>query len=206
MKTLLAATVLLSAMSLSTAGRADDATACVDVAAKGRTLLEKHALAAAYAQFRLCAAPGCPAAVQAECAAELDAVEKNLPRVVLTSPPRPLVPPLPERPRYWSNGMRITGIVLTALSGAMLTGGVAALAWGSSQHCTGDCEDDFSGLGGALAGLGLMGGSLLFAGAGIPLWVVGGRSSDPEDARAAPRWTMPVVAAAGRTVTVRWSF
>jgi hypothetical protein len=64
---------------------ADDKAACLAAAASGQKLRDAHALVEARDQFRRCAAAGCPAVVQSDCAGWVEAVEKVLPTVVLSA-------------------------------------------------------------------------------------------------------------------------
>jgi hypothetical protein len=64
---------------------ADGKQQCLDAATDGQKLRDAHKLIEARDKFRLCAAAGCPAVVQGDCAGWLDAVEKNLPSVVLSA-------------------------------------------------------------------------------------------------------------------------
>ena len=78
--------MLLASLAILTADRpasADDKAACLDAADQGQQLRSAHKLIEARDRFRVCAAAGCPAVVQSDCAAWLDAVEKDLPTVVL---------------------------------------------------------------------------------------------------------------------------
>jgi hypothetical protein len=64
---------------------AGDKAACLAAAASGQNLRDAHELVEARDQFRLCAAAGCPAIVQSDCAGWIEAVEKVLPTVVLSA-------------------------------------------------------------------------------------------------------------------------
>ncbi len=75
----------LAALAWAKTVSAQDKAACLDAADKGQTLRNAHKLFEARDKFRVCAAAGCPAVVQGDCAAWLDAVEKALPSVVLAA-------------------------------------------------------------------------------------------------------------------------
>ncbi|HEX3346395.1 MAG TPA: hypothetical protein VHS09_17545, partial [Polyangiaceae bacterium] len=78
---------LSAALSLfwSTTALADEKAVCLDASLKGQTLRNADKLLEARDQFRICAQLQCPSVVQTDCASWLDAVEKNLPTVVLTA-------------------------------------------------------------------------------------------------------------------------
>jgi hypothetical protein len=76
---------LTSALVLAAPWAAADKQQCLDAATDGQKLRDAHKLIEARDKFRLCAAAGCPAVVQGDCAGWLDAVEKNLPSVVLSA-------------------------------------------------------------------------------------------------------------------------
>jgi len=84
-RSVLAVGVLGSFALASTSSAADDKAACVDASLQGQTLRNAHKLLEARDQFRACAGQQCPAVVQTDCAAWLDAVEKSLPSVVVTA-------------------------------------------------------------------------------------------------------------------------
>jgi hypothetical protein len=67
---------------------ADGKLQCLDAAGDGQKLRDAHKLIEARDKFRVCAAAGCPSVVQGDCAGWLDAVEKNLPTVVLSAKTR----------------------------------------------------------------------------------------------------------------------
>lgn len=77
----LSAALALAAPTAAADGKAE----CLGAAGDGQTLRDAHKLIEARDKFRICAAAGCPAAVQGDCASWLDAVEKALPSVVLTA-------------------------------------------------------------------------------------------------------------------------
>jgi hypothetical protein len=64
---------------------ADDKAVCLDAASKGQSLRDDHRLLEAREQLRVCAAAGCPAAIQTDCVGWLAEVEKALPSVVVTA-------------------------------------------------------------------------------------------------------------------------
>jgi hypothetical protein len=64
---------------------ADGKQQCLDAAGDGQKLRDAHKLIEARDKFRRCAAAECPGVVQSDCAGWLDAVEKNLPTVVLSA-------------------------------------------------------------------------------------------------------------------------
>ena len=77
---------LLAPAALVTAGaHADDRAACLDAASMGQTLRNAHKLVEAREHLRVCAAAGCPAAVQTDCASWLADVERAVPSVVVTA-------------------------------------------------------------------------------------------------------------------------
>jgi hypothetical protein len=72
----------LAGVATAKTSAAQDKAACLDAADKGQQLGSAHKLIEARDKFRVCAAAGCPAVVQGDCAGWLDAVEKDLPNVV----------------------------------------------------------------------------------------------------------------------------
>jgi len=85
MKTRLLLGVLVPAVLATSGALADDRAACLQAAAMGQTLRNDHKLVEARVQLRVCAAAGCPGAVQSDCATWLADVEKAVPSVVLTA-------------------------------------------------------------------------------------------------------------------------
>ena len=85
MKTRLFFVLVLPAALVTTAALADDKAACLDAATKGQRFRDTHKLVEARDQLRVCAAAGCPAVVQTDCASWLADVEKALPSVVVTA-------------------------------------------------------------------------------------------------------------------------
>jgi hypothetical protein len=78
--------VLASFSALATPARAEDErAACLAAASSGQTLRDQHRLLEAREQFRRCAHRECPAVVQSDCATWLDAVERDLPTVVVSA-------------------------------------------------------------------------------------------------------------------------
>lgn len=110
--------------------------------------------------------------------------------------PMPMPPPpvMIEPPRHRNPAMMIAGIVLTSIGSAALIGGVITTA--AFSQASGEA----SGIGIVVIGLPLLGGSLLFAGVGVPLWVVGA-SAPPAHAALVP--SLSVGAGSG---TLRWTF
>ena len=88
--------------------------------------------------------------------------------------PYPYPYPQGELPKYRNNAMRIAGIVLTSFASALMASGLAAMAIDLSGG-NGGGDTSSKGLVSLLIGVPLMGGSTIFAGIGIPLWMVGGR-------------------------------
>ena len=84
MKTRLLLGAVLSVMLMTTFARGDDQQ-CLDAVAKGQRFMKAHQLVEASEHLRICAAAGCPAVVQVDCARWLDEVEKSLPSVVLAA-------------------------------------------------------------------------------------------------------------------------
>lgn len=97
----------------------------------------------------------------------------------------------PDAPARRSKGMMVTGIVLTSVGSLALLGGIGVTALDASHG------SDTSGLLTVVVGVPMMVGSLLFAGAGIPLWVVGAR---------APAGPAPKVSVGAGSATLRWTF
>lgn len=89
-------------------------------------------------------------------------------------------PPPAEAPRRRSTGMMVAGIVLTSIASAALIAGVVSSVAIAREG------GEFGGLAFIVIGLPLLGGSLIFAGVGIPLWVVGASPAKPQEARAIP--------------------
>jgi hypothetical protein len=127
-----------------------------------------------------------------------------------TPPPLATVP-VPA-PKYRNNGMRIAGITLTAVGAAVLASGIAFIALDQSKPVGSNCGhpgpcDGGDGVGVVtwFLGVPLVALSTVFAGVGIPLWVVGAQRPKPELA-ASPAWAIPSVAAGPRSVSLRWTF
>jgi hypothetical protein len=72
-------------LSFGRASFADEKTECLAAASRGQTLRDAHSLVEARVQFQACARRECPAIVQTDCGAWLDAVERTLPSVVLSA-------------------------------------------------------------------------------------------------------------------------
>jgi hypothetical protein len=70
-------------LSFGRASLADGKAECLAAASRGQTLRDAHSLVEARVQFQACARRECPAIVQTDCGAWLDAVERTLPSVVL---------------------------------------------------------------------------------------------------------------------------
>jgi len=85
MKTALLFGLLVPTVLGTTAVFADDKAACLDAASKGQRFKGTHKLVEAREQLRICAAAGCPAVVQTDCANWLAEVEKALPSVVASA-------------------------------------------------------------------------------------------------------------------------
>ncbi len=109
--------------------------------------------------------------------------------------PMPVLPPPMEAPKRRSTGMMVAGIVLTSIASAALVGGIVTTALFAST------SSNASGIGFAVISLPLFGGSTIFAGVGIPLWVVGASTPKPRYAEAIPR--LSVGAGSG---ALRWTF
>lgn len=100
-----------------------------------------------------------------------------------------------EPPKHRNPAMMIAGMVLTGIGAAALVGGVVSTAYFSTL------SGDGSGIGIVVVGLPLLGGSLLFAGVGVPLWVVG--ASAPPASRSA---LIPSVSVGAGSGALRWTF
>ncbi len=85
MKSLLLLALLAPTALVATAAFADGKAACLDAASRGQRLRDAHKLVEARDQFRVCAAGGCPAVVQGDCANWLIEVDKAMPSVVVTA-------------------------------------------------------------------------------------------------------------------------
>jgi hypothetical protein len=72
----------LAVLGWTNPAAADDKAACLAAASEGQTLRDSHRLIEARDKFRVCAAAGCPPAVQGDCASWLDGVEKAQPTIV----------------------------------------------------------------------------------------------------------------------------
>jgi hypothetical protein len=77
--------VAVAAALASATAFADERAACLDAAEKGQRFRDTHRLVEAREELRACAAAGCPAVVQTDCAEWLVDVERALPSVVLTA-------------------------------------------------------------------------------------------------------------------------
>ena len=108
--------------------------------------------------------------------------------------PMPMLPP-PMEPKRRSTGMMVAGIVLTSIASAALVGGIVTTALFAST------SSNASGIGFVVISLPLLGGSTIFAGVGIPLWIVGASTPKPRYAEAIPR--LSVGAGSG---ALRWTF
>jgi hypothetical protein len=85
-KTFLSLGLVASSVWVTSTGFCDDdKAACADAALKGQTLRDEHKLLEAREAFRFCARAACPKAVRGDCATWLDAVEPNVPTVVVTA-------------------------------------------------------------------------------------------------------------------------
>lgn len=111
--------------------------------------------------------------------------------------PMPMPPPQVtiEPPKHRNPAMMIAGIVLTSIGSAALMGGVITTAMFSRA------SGEASGIGIVVIGLPLLGGSLLFAGVGVPLWVIGASAPPAHHAALVP--SLSVGAGSG---TLRWTF
>ncbi len=85
MKRLVFLSVLTAVAQVTSTVLADGKAACLDASSKGQRLKDVHKLVEARDQLRVCAAAGCPAVVQADCATWLAEIEKALPGVVPTA-------------------------------------------------------------------------------------------------------------------------
>lgn len=110
----------------------------------------------------------------------------------------PSTAPMP--PRHRNKSMMISGIVLTSLASATLLSGLGVII----AFQTG-CGGSFCDLATALIGFPLMAGSTLFAGIGVPLWVIGAQA--PATAPTAPMsaW-VPGVSISPQSVSLGWKF
>lgn len=88
-----------------------------------------------------------------------------------------------------------TGITLTGIGSAALIGGVGVFAADANQG---------SGYAALLIGAPLILGSTIFAGVGIPLWVLGARA--PAESSAKSVSPAPTVLIAPSSVTMQWRF
>jgi hypothetical protein len=70
--------------AIASPARADD-TACIASSEQSLVLRKQGALHGALAQLAICADPGCPAEVKAECALRIDAVTRAMPTLVLAA-------------------------------------------------------------------------------------------------------------------------
>lgn len=91
--------------------------------------------------------------------------------------------------------MMVAGIVLTSIASAALVAGVVSTAYFSQAG------GEASGIGVAVIGLPLLGGSVIFAGVGIPLWVVGAQRRPHGTSAAIPSLSMGPGSGA-----LRWAF
>ncbi len=64
---------------------ADNRSSCIDAAGKGQSLRDAHKLVEARDQFLICAAPGCPSAVRADCTVWVSESERAIPTIVLAA-------------------------------------------------------------------------------------------------------------------------
>ena len=84
-----------------------------------------------------------------------------------------------------------TGIALTTLASLALVGGGVVTALDQGH------PGDMHGFMTVVVGVPMMAGSVLFAAAGIPLWVVGASPS---------RKSAPAIAVGAGSATLRWTF
>lgn len=110
----------------------------------------------------------------------------------------PSTAPMP--PRHRNKSMMISGIVFTSLASATLLGGLGVIIYYQTK-----CSDICGALGTGLIGLPLAAGSTLFAGIGVPLWVIGAQA--PATAATAPMsaW-VPGVSISPQSVSLGWKF
>ena len=85
MRLALALPLVAAFLSFGRASFADEKAECLAAASRGQTLRDAHSLVEARVQFQACARRECPAIVQTDCGAWLDAVERTLPSVVLSA-------------------------------------------------------------------------------------------------------------------------
>jgi hypothetical protein len=127
--------------------------------------------------------------------------------------PSPAVPAVPlvsvaDVPkRHHNKSMRVAGIFLTSVGSlALATGGVLVGVDQAQGGATDDMGNSIGGLGTmGFAGVGLMAGSALFAGIGVPLWVVGGKE-DAVPLAAIPRPRLVMAPHSGAIGTMTWNF
>jgi hypothetical protein len=101
----------------------------------------------------------------------------------------------PDRSR--ALGMRGVGIALTSIGGAVLVGGLALITLVVAEPRS---NADIVVVG----GVPLIAVSTLFAGIGIPLWVVGGRRAAPGNI--VLPYAVPVLTPARNGAALRWAF
>ena len=108
-------------------------------------------------------------------------------------------------PRYRNNGLRIAGIVLTSVASALLASGLVLIIADQVTPRT-QCQDA-CGFGTAIGGIFLIPISAGFAGAGIPMWVVGAQPPRQVAQVSAAPWPVPEIVPAGpRGGALRWTF
>src|SRR5580658_4532403 len=77
--------VVLLGMTNVTPAFADETAACEAAVSKGQELRDAHKLVEAREQFRICAAPACPAVMRSDCTNWIDEADRAIPTVVLSA-------------------------------------------------------------------------------------------------------------------------
>jgi hypothetical protein len=85
MRSLVRGALFAGAVVATRTAMADHKAVCLDASSKAQSLRDAHMLLEAREKLRVCAAAGCPAVVQTDCATWLAEVETALPTVVVTA-------------------------------------------------------------------------------------------------------------------------
>lgn len=134
-------------------------------------------------------------------------VDPSVPVAAPVEPSAPVATPLPDpsRARRQAHSMKVAGTVLTSFgiaTGALSTG---LAVWGGAMDstCTFECMGPVFAFGGAAIGAGITG---VFLGAGVPLWVVGGKRERELSVPLSTMILVPTVEPQGGGVAMAFQF
>ena len=97
-----------------------------------------------------------------------------------------------------------TGMALTGLGSAALVGGVTVAVWAENgAGCSGE-ECGMSGVYTAFLAVPMIASSVVLAGVGVPLWVLGARAPANTTTQTSGPPLAPAVSIGPRAVALRW--